>query len=70
MYMGGKCNLYGVMSIYVRGLIVYIGYILLGVRQFVGEYETLFAVLYFIWGTTFCMGVLHFIWGYDNLCRA
>jgi hypothetical protein len=57
------------------GMVIYMGYgILLGVRQFVGEYETLFAVRYFIWGTTIYMGgnaiymgVCQSVWGLDSL---
>jgi len=43
-------------------MIIYMGYdILLGVRKFVGEYETIFAVRYIIWSTKIYMG------GYCNL---
>ena len=48
--------------------------ILLGVRKFVGEYETIFEVRYFIWsttiykgGTAIYMGVWQFMWWHDNL---
>jgi len=56
-------------------MIIYMGYdILLGVRKFVGEYETIFEVRYFIWsttiykgGTAIYMGVWQFMWWHDNL---